>query len=441
MPSMFICQDRHKKVIMEDMESRTNKRVNEPKHLRRKVVFVDPDDPEAPHWWPALVVPLKEIEIFKQRMDYDVQYPAEGENVVCYFEDGSFSIVPEKDQLPFDPKCDPYTKYMEGPNASSFQKDKAVTLATLYFEKGIIPQSFKWLHKEDNISVGSTVMVVGSSGNGINANHQFGSDGPYINDEDPTETIVHETKSFGNTKRHARKDSSSNVINSTVIDHANVNKKDGQKRENGGTTQRKNSIGGPTRKNSGPIAGNPTSRTMKAKHNKTSGNTRQLSANFTTKHSSVNQSINHNNLSSTQSTKSINFSTSATTSISFGASNPVAVTERISTTSRIKACSQCGEKASSAKAAGGSELTHTQSHGVLCSECGELMNSLIIKDGDVVMENDQYFKHFIEKKRRQPERLWSIKDVEKVEMSILYGKLPVSKRQRWLDKSEVNKTI
>jgi hypothetical protein len=25
------------------------------KYLRRKVVFVDPEDPDAPHWWPALV--------------------------------------------------------------------------------------------------------------------------------------------------------------------------------------------------------------------------------------------------------------------------------------------------------------------------------------------------------------------------------------------------
>lgn len=32
-----------------------NKRANESKHFRRKVVFVDPDDPEAPHWWPAMV--------------------------------------------------------------------------------------------------------------------------------------------------------------------------------------------------------------------------------------------------------------------------------------------------------------------------------------------------------------------------------------------------
>ncbi|RIA88885.1 hypothetical protein C1645_222391 [Glomus cerebriforme] len=197
------------------MEGRTNnKRAVEPKHLRRKVVFVDPDDADAPHWWPALVVPFKEIEIFKQKMDYDVQYPAGGENVVCYFEDGSFSIVPEKDQLPFDPKGPPYTTYINGPNASSFQKDKAVALATLYFEKGIIPQSFKWLHKED----GGTSMGGGLSGNsGINMNNQFGSDAVYVNgNEDQT---VYETKPSGNMKRHSRKDS---INNGTLYNPVNI---------------------------------------------------------------------------------------------------------------------------------------------------------------------------------------------------------------------------
>ncbi|CAB4419933.1 unnamed protein product [Rhizophagus irregularis] len=365
----------HKLFIMEGRSN--NKRANEPKHLRRKVVFVDPDDPDAPHWWPALVVPFKEIEIFKQRMDYDVQYPAGGENVVCYFEDGSFSIVSEKDQLPFDPKGQPYTTYMEGPNASIFQKDKAVALATLYYEKGVIPQSFKWLHKEDD----NILMGTGFSGNGgFNMNHQFGIE--YVNGED--DQIVQESKSSGNTKRHSRKDSTNNAI-----DNVSFNKKDGQvntKKDSGGTTQRKNSISGPSRKNSGPLTGNSTSRAK-------------------TKQST---------------------------------SNSTMITERVTTTSRVKTCSQCGEKASSARAtsSGSAEQTHAQSHSVLCGECGELMNSLIIKDGNVVMENDHYFKHFIEKKRRQPERLWDIKDVEKVEMSILYGKLPISKRQRWLDKSE-----
>ncbi|CAJ0749294.1 24169_t:CDS:2 [Entrophospora sp. SA101] len=52
------------------MESKfAHKRVIEPKYMRKKVVFVDPDDPSASYWWPALVVPNKEIEIFKQKID------------------------------------------------------------------------------------------------------------------------------------------------------------------------------------------------------------------------------------------------------------------------------------------------------------------------------------------------------------------------------------
>ncbi|RGB40531.1 hypothetical protein C1646_396195 [Rhizophagus diaphanus] len=343
------------------MEGRSNnKRANEPKHLRRKVVFVDPDDPDAPHWWPALVVPFKEIEIFKQRMDYDVQYPAGGENVVCYFEDGSFSIVSEKDQLPFDPKGQPYTTYMEGPNASIFQKDKAVALATLYYEKGVIPQSFKWLHKEDdNISMGT-----GFSGNGgFNMNHQFGIE--YVNGDD--DQMVQESKSSGNTKRHSRKDSTNN-------DNVSFNKKDGQvntKKDSGGTTQRKNSISGPSRKNSGPLTGNSTSR-AKTKQSKPSGHIRQLSTNLsTTKLSSTNQSI-INYSSSMQQVKSINSNLSANVSTSLGTSNSTMITERVTTTSRVKTCSQCGEKASSARAtasSGSAEQTHTQSQSVLCGEC------------------------------------------------------------------------
>ncbi|CAJ0625786.1 13374_t:CDS:2 [Entrophospora sp. SA101] len=37
------------------MESKfAHKRVIEPKYMRKKVVFVDPDDPSASYWWPAL---------------------------------------------------------------------------------------------------------------------------------------------------------------------------------------------------------------------------------------------------------------------------------------------------------------------------------------------------------------------------------------------------
>ncbi|CAG8801479.1 2847_t:CDS:2, partial [Racocetra fulgida] len=157
------------------MEIRSNnRRLNESKHLRRKVVFVDPDDPDAPHWWPAL-------------------YPGEGESLVCYFEDGSYSIVPEKDQKPFDPKIEPYTTYMEGPNSEAFQKDKAVTLATLYFEKGVVPPVFKWIRNEDTSGANVSTSIPGSNGNNL-------SDGPNAGDEDST--IV--------TKRHVRKESANN---------------------------------------------------------------------------------------------------------------------------------------------------------------------------------------------------------------------------------------
>ncbi|KAJ3081718.1 hypothetical protein HK102_002174, partial [Quaeritorhiza haematococci] len=112
---------------------------------KRKVVFVDPDDVDAPWWWPAMVVPKKEIPLFRQTVDGDVQEPADGEYLVCYFEDGSFSIVPESDALPFCPWQPPYTTYVTGPSGPQFRVDKAVILATWYWETGNVPSSFVWL--------------------------------------------------------------------------------------------------------------------------------------------------------------------------------------------------------------------------------------------------------------------------------------------------------
>ncbi|CAG8576721.1 7827_t:CDS:2, partial [Scutellospora calospora] len=239
------------------MEIRTNnRRLNESKHLRRKVVFVDPDDAEAPHWWPALVVPRKEIEIFKQKMDSDVQYPSDGESLVCYFEDGSYSIVPEKDQKPFDPKVEPYTTYMEGPNSEAFQKDKAVTLATLYFEKGMVPPVFKWIRNEDTSGGNVGIGVPGTNGNNL-------SDGPNTGDEGSTTNI----------KKHVRKESNNNVQ-----DQTNANKKEASgnaKRENNNGSQRKDSISGPNKKNLGPTTFLSITRTTKTKLPNSSNFTKQ----------------------------------------------------------------------------------------------------------------------------------------------------------------------
>ncbi|ORX96661.1 hypothetical protein K493DRAFT_336818 [Basidiobolus meristosporus CBS 931.73] len=124
---------------------------------KRKVVFVDPDDLNAPYWWPAMIVPEREIEAFKQTMENDIQEPGKGEHLVCYFEDGSFSIVPETEIAPFSPVLPPYTNYLRGVNADAFLNDKAVMLATLYWETGIVPPTFTWVRDEEQYTNASVL--------------------------------------------------------------------------------------------------------------------------------------------------------------------------------------------------------------------------------------------------------------------------------------------
>ncbi|KAJ3134476.1 hypothetical protein HDU90_005090 [Geranomyces variabilis] len=63
-----------------------NPRVKPP---RRQIVWVDPDDPDSLFWWPAMVVPKDEFQIFKKSVNGEVEDPKEGECVVVYFEDAS----------------------------------------------------------------------------------------------------------------------------------------------------------------------------------------------------------------------------------------------------------------------------------------------------------------------------------------------------------------
>ncbi|RKP24154.1 hypothetical protein SYNPS1DRAFT_30076 [Syncephalis pseudoplumigaleata] len=113
-------------------------------HAKRRIVFVDPDDPSAPFWWPAMVVPESEIDVFRQTMTSDIQEPGANEHLVCYFEDSSFSVVHERELVPFSPDKSPYTDYLRGPHSHQFKRDRAVQLATLYWETGIVPRSFTW---------------------------------------------------------------------------------------------------------------------------------------------------------------------------------------------------------------------------------------------------------------------------------------------------------
>ncbi|KAJ3073732.1 hypothetical protein HDU98_000795 [Podochytrium sp. JEL0797] len=111
-----------------------------------EVVFVDPDEPDAPWWWPAIVVPQKELSEFRKSVNLEIKDPEVGEYLVCYFEDGSFSTIPKDDAMPFHPQRHPYTTYLQSPDGPKFRLDNAVSLATDYFENGVVPPSFLWLN-------------------------------------------------------------------------------------------------------------------------------------------------------------------------------------------------------------------------------------------------------------------------------------------------------
>ena len=65
------------------------------------------------------------------------------EQLVCYFEDCSFSVVPKSAMVPFSPETEPYLSYAR--SIKRFLNDSAVILATNYWYLGEIPENFKWL--------------------------------------------------------------------------------------------------------------------------------------------------------------------------------------------------------------------------------------------------------------------------------------------------------
>lgn len=152
---------------------------------KRKVVFVNPEESNV-YWWPAMVVPRDEYLLFSlciedpdvpadaealaarkaaaaktssdklTQADLKFELPKPGEVLVTYFEDGSYNMVKEKDLKQFCPYQVPYVDYCKGSMRKQFCKDKAVQLATLYWETGRVPTSFTWLHglpKEDRTHI------------------------------------------------------------------------------------------------------------------------------------------------------------------------------------------------------------------------------------------------------------------------------------------------
>lgn len=110
---------------------------------RDRVVFVDPDDERALYWWPAFIVPPAEHEVFSDTMGADIPALRPGEVLVCYFEDGSHSVVHDKDLKSFCPGEEPFLSYQ---SMEKFISDRAIQFAMRYYVSGEAPDSFRWLH-------------------------------------------------------------------------------------------------------------------------------------------------------------------------------------------------------------------------------------------------------------------------------------------------------
>ncbi|KAI9011739.1 hypothetical protein DFJ74DRAFT_684471 [Hyaloraphidium curvatum] len=110
----------------------------------RRVVFVDPGNDKALFWWPAIIVPPAEIDDKMPRVQ-------EGQILVKYFEDGSFShaLTPKEDSfLVFDPAQEPYTYWAEK-FGDKFLDHQAVKKARQFLEDGRLPAKFKWAYWEE----------------------------------------------------------------------------------------------------------------------------------------------------------------------------------------------------------------------------------------------------------------------------------------------------
>ncbi|KAF9354678.1 hypothetical protein BGX26_007487 [Mortierella sp. AD094] len=104
----------------------------------RDVVFVDPLDDKESYWWPAMIVPVPEID---SSMDCTVLNP--GECLVKYFEDNKYSVVPFTDLQPFVPTTVPFLEFEEAAG-QKFLKNGGVVNAMAYLESGKVKRKFSW---------------------------------------------------------------------------------------------------------------------------------------------------------------------------------------------------------------------------------------------------------------------------------------------------------
>jgi hypothetical protein len=90
--------------------------------------------------WPALVIPKSHFSLLPPQVD--LPHSNSQDILVCYFEDGSFSIVGQNDTIPFQSGLQQWS------TLKSFLHDRALLLATYCYsqsdKKLVLPPMFTW---------------------------------------------------------------------------------------------------------------------------------------------------------------------------------------------------------------------------------------------------------------------------------------------------------
>lgn len=108
--------------------------------MQPEIVFVDPQDPNEPFWWPAIIVSPQEYDHFFKQMGEPIE--VFGNVLVCYFEDASYSAVSESEVKKFVREDPFFVKYF---GSKAFMKTKGAKIFRKYIEEGKVPSKFKWL--------------------------------------------------------------------------------------------------------------------------------------------------------------------------------------------------------------------------------------------------------------------------------------------------------
>ncbi|KAJ3325991.1 hypothetical protein HDV06_002376 [Boothiomyces sp. JEL0866] len=105
------------------------------------LVWVDPDDPNVPLWWPAIIIPNS------QRDETMPDEPDDEEDITIVYLTTplEFSNVNCNDTRIFDPEKEPYKTFSLHPD---FENNQQIAIATHYFRTGELPHRLQWEYFE-----------------------------------------------------------------------------------------------------------------------------------------------------------------------------------------------------------------------------------------------------------------------------------------------------